>query len=43
MRFLYIYEPAKAEGAPPTPEMMETIAASSTNSRKIAQPTLAAK
>ncbi len=24
MRFLCIYKPAKAEGAPPTPEMMET-------------------
>jgi hypothetical protein len=34
MRFLCIYKPAKAEGAPPTPEMMET---------KIAQPALPAK
>jgi hypothetical protein len=25
MRFLCIYKPAKAEGAPPTPEMMETM------------------
>src|SRR6185312_6459699 len=25
MRFLCMYKPAKAEGAPPTPEMMETM------------------
>jgi hypothetical protein len=25
MRFLCIYKPAKAEGGPPTPEMMETV------------------
>ncbi len=25
MRFLCIYKPAKAEGAPPTPEIMETM------------------
>jgi len=25
MRFLCIYKPAKAEGAPPSPEMMETM------------------
>ena len=25
MRFLCIYKPAKAEGCPPTPEMMETM------------------
>jgi hypothetical protein len=43
MRFLCIYMPAKAEGAPPTPEMMETMGKFIDQSFKEALPALAAK